>query len=74
MNACGLDGGSGQVKEHVKAELVQRPIRGLFLAPAIELRRFSAGRASRRRGYGIRTLAGPISETFTKRLNKELTE
>ena len=25
-----------------------------------------------RRGYGIRTLAGPISETFTKRLNKEL--
>lgn len=38
------------------------------------LRRFSAGRASRIRGYGIRTLAGPISETFTKILNKELTE
>lgn len=32
MNVCGLDGRSGQVKEHVKAELVQRPIRGLELA------------------------------------------
>ena len=47
MNLCGLDGRSGQVKEHVKAELVQRPIRGLELArqvpkSAIELRRFSA--------------------------------
>jgi hypothetical protein len=27
-----------------------------------------------RRGYRIRTLVGPISETSTRRLNKELTE